>query len=130
MTDIGTLDKGSLEEGIFYEIQDPMRVWKKLGGEKIATLILLPGTVFFSGYEFICQRKMRASSAFIETITNRDRVEVPIGRTRPDLTWGLGYPLIYRVGSMVFPYEEYSDYKVTCDSGIHFFATREEAVAW
>lgn len=72
------------------------------------------------------ERKCRASAAKVLSITSTNgKVKYKTGRSRHD------YKFMYRVGKTVKPRQVFNtDPMVQCASGIHFFISREEAVAY
>lgn len=68
--------------------------------------------------------KCRSSWAKVLEIQNIDGTKADV--TEAESAWGG----IYKVGSMVYPDEwDYNRWN-ECSNGIHFFMTREEAIAW
>lgn len=68
--------------------------------------------------------KCRSSMATVLEILNMDGTMADVTEIMTDLCW------IYKVGEMVYP-DKWDDNRWNeCSHGIHFFMTREEAVAW
>ena len=97
-----------------FTVKKDMLVYKKLQGNKIATLKLVKGQTFIAAkYE-----KCRTDRAFVVDIS--DNAETGTSLHDPDF--------VYRVGEEVCT--DYDDILQECARGIHFFLTREEAERW
>lgn len=107
---------GAIMEQVFVLEQD-MTVYKKLKGNKIATLLLKKGQEFQSKN----RNKCRTNEAFVVSIKSIDK-----SRTYKKGVSMHDSSFIYRVGETVKP-DFYDNNIEECSNGIHFFLTREKA---
>jgi hypothetical protein len=84
----------------------------------IITLILPIGALVAAGDEYYSEKKLRASSAIVKSISNR----VTLACSQHDRHFK------YRKGAIVKPKRDFSTSFATCSSGIHFFLKRSDAV--
>ncbi|MGZ3235756.1 MAG: DUF5758 domain-containing protein [Burkholderiaceae bacterium] len=95
--------------------------WKKLRGDVIARLVIPHDALRFNSYG---SRKCRASKVFVhemwegETVFTGTAYDKHTGKTA------------YRTGEEVFPDAFDENKQVECSHGIHFFLTKEEAIAY
>lgn len=113
----------------FYEVHTPLKVFKKLYYNRIASLLILPGEIIYAGevgwtYNHTCYHKMRASSAWVEQIA-----EINSGFIR-EYGSAMHENFTYRTGEMVFPNQLFSHIERQCDSGIHFFLNLKHALEY
>jgi hypothetical protein len=107
---------GAIIEQVFVLDHD-MEVYKKLKGNKIATLLLKKG----QGFQSKNHNKCRTNEAFVVSIKSTDkRRTYKKGISMHDSSF------IYRVGETVKP-DFYDNNIEECSGGIHFFLTREKA---
>jgi len=104
--------------GQVFTVEEDMIVYKKLQGQRIASLLLTKGQTFQSK----TKNKCRTDKAVVLEIKSLD------GST--DYKTGISFQdsgFIYNVGETVYPKEPYCTDIDECASGIHFFLTRKEA---
>lgn len=102
--------------------------WKKAfkyaGSTKRCTMIVKLEIPAHAERSSATTNKCRASMARVLEIQNRDGRKADVTEARS--CWGK----VYKVGEMVYP-DEWDDNRWDeCSHGIHFFMTRDEAVAW
>lgn len=103
--------------------------YKKLCDGKIATLSFPPATEFVFSHESVFHNstmcvKHRASMAHVECIVSRDgQLLHQEGASGHDRSF------IYRIGKTVVP-NSFDRTRRSCSHGIHFFLTKQEAVAY
>lgn len=118
------------------EVLDRHRVaWKALQNS-LARLVIPAGTIVVYPEDpgVLGPNKLRAEKAYVEGIYSpygHKRDEVGDSRKRPSCISRHDASFRYTQGKMVEP-EEPLDATVEndCESGIHFFATKEEAEEW
>lgn len=108
----------------------PMTVYKKGDYEwrrVIITLVIPAGTPVIVGDEYGDDRrfKLRASRAQVVRIKSKDGK-----KTYPRAESMYDDRFTYKPGKIVRPQLRFDRSYNTCSSGIHFFATREEAVRY
>jgi hypothetical protein len=110
---------GTIIDRVFV-LKEDIIVYKKLIDNKIAILKLEKDQVFQSAYHGKC-RTNRAFVVRIESLNGKETYES--GNSMHD------YYFEYKVGKEVVP-DYYVEDIEECRSGIHFFLTREEAMAY
>lgn len=98
-------------------IRKPVFVYKKLENQRIATLLLVPGTRTVRPVRANDTKKNRASQAFVVSIRGRDGHHYVEGRS----WWDPKFQ--YFVGKVVRPTNGKFRVDGICNKGIHFYAT-------
>lgn len=98
--------------------------WKKVGWKKSGEYIVKLEIPADAKRSSATTNKCRASMAKVLEIQNIDGTNADVTEIMTDRCW------FYKVGEMVYP-DSWDDNRWNeCSHGIHFFMTREKAVAW
>lgn len=111
--------------------------WKK-AGEYITKLEIPADEDRLSAVKYIVKLEIPADAERSSATTNKCRASMVrvleiqnVDGTKADVTMARSYwRKVYKLGEMVYPDEWDNNRWNECSHGIHFFMTREEAVAW